>query len=75
MWFFFSTGLYWASQHFPIFLYFIPIEHGREPQGPIPEFLSYRRMEIEGRAKVVASVWVAKFVQFLAALAVLSQSI
>ena len=34
-----------------------------------------RRKETEGKAKVVASVWVAKFVQFLAALAVLSRSI
>ena len=32
-----------------------------------------RRMETEGKAKVVASVWRAKFVQFLAALAVLSR--
>ena len=34
-----------------------------------------RRMETEGKAKVVALVWGAKFVQFLAALAVLSRSI
>ena len=34
-----------------------------------------RKMETEGKAKVVASVWGAKFVQFLAALAVLSQLI
>ena len=34
-----------------------------------------RRMETEGKAKVVASVWGAKFVQFLAALAVFSRSI
>ena len=32
-------------------------------------------METEGTAKVVASVWEAEYVQFLAALAVLSQSI
>ena len=32
-------------------------------------------METEGKAKVVASVWGAKFVQFLAALAVLPRSI
>ena len=34
-----------------------------------------RRMETEGKAKVVASVWGVKFVQFLAALAVLSRAI
>ena len=34
-----------------------------------------RRIETEGKAKVVASVWGAKFVQFLAALAVLYLSI
>ena len=34
-----------------------------------------RRMETEAKAKVVASVWGAKFVQFLAALAVLSRLI
>ena len=34
-----------------------------------------RRMEREAKAKVVASVWGAKFVQFLAALAVLPLSI
>ena len=34
-----------------------------------------RRMEREAKAKVVASVWGAKFVQFLAALAVLPRSI
>ena len=34
-----------------------------------------RRKETEGKAKVVTSVWGAKFVQFLAALAILSQSI
>ena len=34
-----------------------------------------RRMETEGKAKVIVSVWVAKFVQFLAALAVLPRSI
>ena len=34
-----------------------------------------RRMETEGKAKVVASVWGAKFAQFLASLAVLSRSI
>ena len=34
-----------------------------------------RRMKTEGKAKVVASVWLAKCVQFLAVLAVLSQSI
>ena len=34
-----------------------------------------RRMETEGKAKVVASVWWAKFVQFFAALAVLPRSI
>ena len=32
-------------------------------------------METEGKAKVVASVWGAEFVQFLAALAVLPRSI
>ena len=32
-------------------------------------------METEGKAKVIVSVWGAKFVQFLAALAVLSRSI
>ena len=32
-----------------------------------------RRIETEGKAKVVVSVWGAEFVQFLAALAVLSQ--
>ena len=32
-------------------------------------------METEGKAKVVASVWGAKFVQFLAALAVLPRSV
>ena len=32
-------------------------------------------METEGKAKVVASVWEAEFVQFLAALAVFLQSI
>ena len=32
-------------------------------------------MEIEGKAKVDASVWKAKFVKFLAALAVLPRSI
>ena len=32
-------------------------------------------METKGKAKVVASVWGAKFVQFLAALAVLPRSI
>ena len=34
-----------------------------------------RRTETEGKAKVVASVWGAEFVQFLAVLAVLPQSI
>ena len=34
-----------------------------------------RRMELKDKAKVVASVWGAKFVQFLAALAVLPWSI
>ena len=34
-----------------------------------------RRMELEDKTKVVASVWGAKFVQFLSALAVLSWSI
>ena len=34
-----------------------------------------RRIETEGKAKVVASVWGAEFVQFLAALAVLPRSI
>ena len=34
-----------------------------------------RRIETEGKAKVVTSVWGAQFVQFLAALAVLPQSI
>ena len=33
-----------------------------------------RRMETEAKAKVVASVWGAKFLQFLAALAVLPRS-
>ena len=32
-------------------------------------------METEGKAKVVASVWGAKFVQFLAALAVLPRAV
>ena len=36
---------------------------------------SRRRMEREAMAKVVASVWGAEFIQFLGALAVLSQSI
>ena len=36
-----------------------------------PEALGHRRrMETEGKAKVVASVWGAKFVKFLAELAV-----
>ena len=30
-----------------------------------------RRMELEDKAKVVASVWGAEFIQFLAALAIL----
>ena len=34
-----------------------------------------RKMELEDKANVVASVWGAKFVQFLAALAVLLWSI
>ena len=34
-----------------------------------------RRMEREAKAKVVAFVWGAEFVQFLAALAVLPRSI
>ena len=34
-----------------------------------------RRIETKGKAKVVASVWGAKFVQFLTALAVLPRSI
>ena len=34
-----------------------------------------RRMELEDKAKVFAAVWGAKFVQFLAALAVLPRSI
>ena len=34
-----------------------------------------RRMETEEKAKVDASVWGAKFIQFLAALAVLPRSI
>ena len=34
-----------------------------------------RRMEREAKAKVVASVWGADFVQFLAALAILPRSI
>ena len=34
-----------------------------------------RRVELEDKTKVVASVWGAEFVQFLAALAVLPQSI
>ena len=34
-----------------------------------------RTIELEDKAKVVASVWGAKFVQFLAALAVLPRSI
>ena len=34
-----------------------------------------RRMETEAKAKFVASVWGAKFIQFLAALAVLTRSI
>ena len=34
-----------------------------------------RRIELEDKAKVVASVWGAEFVQFLAALAVLPWSI
>ena len=34
-----------------------------------------RRMETEGKAKVIAFVWGAEFVQFLAALAVLPLSI
>ena len=34
-----------------------------------------RRMETEAKAKVVASVWGAKFILFLAALAVLTLSI
>ena len=34
-----------------------------------------RRMETVGKAKVVASVWGAKFVQFLVAVAVLPLSI
>ena len=34
-----------------------------------------RRMETEDKAKVVASAWGAKFIQFLAGLAVLPQSI
>ena len=34
-----------------------------------------RRIETEGKAKVVASVWGAKLVKFLAAPAVLPQSI
>ena len=34
-----------------------------------------RRIETEGKAKVVASVWGAEFVKFLAALAIFAQSI
>ena len=34
-----------------------------------------RRMETEAKAKVVASVWGAKFIKFLAALAILPWSI
>ena len=34
-------------------------------------FFLRRRMELEDKAKVVASVWAAEFVKFLAALAVL----
>ena len=34
-----------------------------------------RRMETEAKAKVVASVWGTKFIQFLAALAVLPRLI
>ena len=34
-----------------------------------------RRIELEEKAKVVASVWGAEFVQFLVALAVLPRSI
>ena len=33
-----------------------------------------RRIETEGKAKVVAFVWEAEFVQFLAALAVMTRS-
>ena len=50
----------------------------RVMQGSIPVLLprqNRRRMESEGKAKVVASVWGAKFVQYLAALAVFPRSI
>ena len=40
-----------------------------------PHHYHRRRMELEDMAKVVASVWVAKFVHFIAALTVLPQFI
>ena len=66
-------------------VYRVPAEEGEgqeeEPgQHHQEEILRYgsrhrRKMETEGKAKVVASVWGPKFVQFFAALAVLSRSI
>ena len=41
----------------------------------LKELRHRRRMELEDKAKVVASVWGEEFVQFLAALAVLPWSI
>ena len=51
---------------------FIVSARNRTAQSLTPR---HRRMEREAKAKVVASVWGAKFVQFLAPLAVLPRSI
>ena len=41
-----------------------------KPANILDNIVHTRRMELEDKAKVIASVWWADFVQFLAALAV-----
>ena len=51
------------------------METSRLKSGLIERNYHRRRIETEGKAKVIASVWGTEFFQFLAALAVLSRSI
>ena len=64
------VALFWR-----IWAIFYPLDLDPDPHLLSVSRRQRRRIELEDKAKVVASVWGTEFVQFLAALAVLPWSI
>ena len=84
--FFLSYLLFFQTVSLPFLMYILvwttdlgsnPVSATQTVEEPPLEYLNVhhrRRIETEGKAKVVASVWGAEFVKFFAALAVLCRS-